>query len=178
MPLVAYSSGFGPLSGEHVSALGYIIGHRQRLLKSVAKTGDYYPERLTQVRFKKPASVCIARLAIGVDFGDEGYASKVQAKCRREGLLAANEGASLVLLLALNIEEEARCVAWSFLDDAYEVVFDVGSSIFAAQTRTSDDFGLGEYLEFFKPPQRGAKRRAVGASCLSVGLNLILQWGH
>jgi 4-aminobutyrate aminotransferase-like enzyme len=42
-------------------------------------------------------------LAIGVDVGNEEYATKIQEKCRRAGLLLSTEETALVLLPALTI---------------------------------------------------------------------------
>jgi acetylornithine/succinyldiaminopimelate/putrescine aminotransferase len=89
------------------AALGYIIKHQQRLLKHAARISETCRERLMEMRFKKPVSFRIAGLAIGVDVGDETYASRLQEKCRREGLLVANEGTTLLLLPALNIDQPA-----------------------------------------------------------------------
>ncbi|MES2537378.1 MAG: aspartate aminotransferase family protein [Pseudomonadota bacterium] len=99
-----------------IAALGYIARKSQRLLKDVAGTSAYCRQRLMEMRFKKPASCRIAGLAIGVDFGDESHAAKVQAKCRREGLLVANEGESLLLLPALNIDQDAAAQGLDILE--------------------------------------------------------------
>ncbi|MDB5728558.1 MAG: argD [Noviherbaspirillum sp.] len=90
-----------------IAALGYIIKHQQRLLKHAARISETYRERLMEMRFKKPVNFRISGLAIGVDVGDETYASRLQAKCLREGLLVANEGTTLLLLPALNIDQPA-----------------------------------------------------------------------
>jgi adenosylmethionine-8-amino-7-oxononanoate aminotransferase len=99
-----------------IAALGYIARNGQRLLKDVAVTCEYCRKRLMEMRFKKLASCRIAGLAIGIDFGDESHAAKIQAKCRREGLLVANEGESLLLLPALNIDQAAAAQGLDILE--------------------------------------------------------------
>ncbi|WP_194726900.1 class-III pyridoxal-phosphate-dependent aminotransferase [Noviherbaspirillum malthae] len=98
------------------AALGYITRNRQRLLEDVAGTSEYCRERLMKMRFTKPASCRIAGLAIGVDFGDESHAAKIQAKCRQEGLLVSNEGESLLLLPALNIDQATAAQGLDILE--------------------------------------------------------------
>jgi acetylornithine/succinyldiaminopimelate/putrescine aminotransferase len=88
-----------------IAALNYIIKHRKRLLGNVAGMSDYYRERLSQMRFKVPATVRIAGLAIGLDLNSEDVAAKIQAKCRRAGLLTTTEGTTLLMLPALNIDQ-------------------------------------------------------------------------
>jgi acetylornithine/succinyldiaminopimelate/putrescine aminotransferase len=88
-----------------IAALNYIIKHRKRLLGNVARMSDYYRERLSQMRFKVPATVRIAGLAIGLDLNSEDVAAKIQAKCRRAGLLTTTEGTTLLMLPALNIDQ-------------------------------------------------------------------------
>ncbi len=99
-----------------MAALGYIARNKQHLLKDVAATSAYCRERLMAMRFKKPATWRIAGLAIGVDFGDESHAAKIQATCRREGLLVANEGESLLLLPALNIDQATAAQGLDILE--------------------------------------------------------------
>ena len=99
-----------------IAALGYIAKNSQRLLKGAAGTSEYFRKRLMAMRFKKPARCRIAGLAIAVDFGDERHAGKVQEKCRREGLLVANEGESLLLLPALNIDPAAAAQGLDILE--------------------------------------------------------------
>jgi 4-aminobutyrate aminotransferase-like enzyme len=87
-----------------IATLQYIIKYRDRLLRGVGKMSDYFRERLSLMDFKHPAELRIAGLAIGIDLNDEDYVSKIQAKCRRQGLLLTTEGSTLLLLPALNID--------------------------------------------------------------------------
>ena len=99
--------------GHFYSTYGW---HPRSVAVAIAALGYLARKRLTEMRFKKPARCRIAGLAIAVDFGDERHAAKVQEKCRREGLLVANEGGSLLLLPALNIDPAAAAQGLDILE--------------------------------------------------------------
>lgn len=108
------SNGWHPRSVEAaIATIRYIIAHRTRLLGHVARTSDYFLTRLSQFPFKGDTTIRMRGLAIAVDVKDEDNAGKVQQKCRKNGLLVAAEGTSILLLPALNIE---RWVAERGLD--------------------------------------------------------------
>jgi adenosylmethionine-8-amino-7-oxononanoate aminotransferase len=97
-----------------IAAMRYIIKHEKRLLRNVARLSDYIAERLSQIPFKGRASIHAKGLAFGIELEDEGYASQLQEKSRRRGLLFSHEsGSTLLLLPALNME---RSVAQKGLD--------------------------------------------------------------
>jgi 4-aminobutyrate aminotransferase-like enzyme len=62
--------------------------------------------RLLQMEFKRPATVRIKGLAIGVDVGDANYVSRLSDKCRRAGLLVTSEDEALTMFPALNIDQK------------------------------------------------------------------------
>ena len=47
----------------------------------------------------------IAGMAIGSELDTDDYASDIQAKCQRNGLLITAEGSTLLLLPSLNIDQ-------------------------------------------------------------------------
>ena len=97
-----------------IAALRYIIKHQKRLLRNAARLSDYIAERLSQILFKGRASIHAKGLAFGIELEDERYASQLQEKSRRRGLLFSHEsGSTLLLLPALNLE---RSVAQKGLD--------------------------------------------------------------
>jgi acetylornithine/succinyldiaminopimelate/putrescine aminotransferase len=97
-----------------IAALRYIIKHQKRLLRNAARLSDYIAERLSQIPFKGRASIHGKGLAFGIELEDERYASQLQEKSRRRGLLFPHEsGSTLLLLPALNLE---RSVAEKGLD--------------------------------------------------------------
>ena len=74
---------------------------------------EHFAERLARIRFGHPPTIRIRGLAIGVDVEREEYASKVQDRCREEGLLISTEGSTLLLLPALDVD---RAIADRGLD--------------------------------------------------------------
>jgi acetylornithine/succinyldiaminopimelate/putrescine aminotransferase len=97
-----------------IAAMRYIIKHEKRLLRNAVRLSDYIAERLSQIPFKGRASIHRKGLAFGIELEDERYASQLQEKSRRRGLLFSHESASTLLLLpALNME---RSVAEKGLD--------------------------------------------------------------
>jgi acetylornithine/succinyldiaminopimelate/putrescine aminotransferase len=97
-----------------IAAVSYLSKHKDRLLRNAARLSDYFGERLSQMPFKHRATIRVKGLAIGIDLEDEDYASQLQEKSRRRGLLFSHEsGSNLLLLPALNME---RSVAQKGLD--------------------------------------------------------------
>jgi acetylornithine/succinyldiaminopimelate/putrescine aminotransferase len=106
--------GWHPLSVDvAIANIEYLMQHRKRLLENVAATSDYFYGRLSAMEFEEAPEIRMRGLAIGVDVGDEEYASKIKDECRKAGLLLTTESSALLLLPALNIE---RVVARKGLD--------------------------------------------------------------
>jgi acetylornithine/succinyldiaminopimelate/putrescine aminotransferase len=106
--------GWHPLSVDvAIANIEYLMQHRKRLLEHVAATSDYFYGRLSAMEFEEAPEIRMRGLAIGVDVGDEEYASKIKDECRKAGLLLTTESSTLLLLPALNIE---RVVARKGLD--------------------------------------------------------------
>ena len=88
-----------------IAALRDLKANRARLLTGVAEMSEYFRVRLRQLEFDRPAAVRIQGLAIGIDVGDEDYASTIHDKCRRNGLLVSTEGSTVLLLPSLAIDK-------------------------------------------------------------------------
>jgi acetylornithine/succinyldiaminopimelate/putrescine aminotransferase len=88
-----------------IATIRFIKLHKTKLLEAVATMSDYFRARLPLIKFKGTAKIRIEGLAIGVELRSSDYADRVQAKCRREGLLLSTEDATLLLLPALNVDE-------------------------------------------------------------------------
>ena len=107
----SYYSTYGWHPLAVAAALANLREFRKRgpeILRNVVRMGEYFRSRLTGMRFRRPATVRVLGLAIGIDFeSDGGYAEKVGRRCLENGLLLANEGeGSLSLFPALNISRE------------------------------------------------------------------------
>ena len=99
-----------------IATVGYFAEHEKRLLQDVARTSAYFRKRLAGIRFRQPAALRIQGLAICVDLGDEGYASKVAERCREAGLILTTEGSALLMLPALTIEERVAARGLDILE--------------------------------------------------------------
>ena len=99
--------GWHPRSTETaIATMRFIVRHKTSLLAHVAEMSEYFSDRLAGMRFtrvKHVAAIRVKGLAIGIDVKSGDAADALQAKCRRQGLLAATEGSTLLLLPALNV---------------------------------------------------------------------------
>jgi 4-aminobutyrate aminotransferase-like enzyme len=110
--------GWHPVSvAVAIANIRYIKQHQKKLLQNVVEKSNYFRTRLSYLQFKQPAALHIQGLAIGVDVGDEDYASKIQGRCLRKGLLLSKEGSSLLLLPALSIDQPTIEKALNILED-------------------------------------------------------------
>jgi acetylornithine/succinyldiaminopimelate/putrescine aminotransferase len=100
-----------------IATLRYVIRTKKRLLENVAAMSDHIRARLAGMEFENPSSTSIQGLAIYLDLGDEEYASKVQDKCRRKGLLVTTQDDGLLLLPALIVERAVVDRALDILED-------------------------------------------------------------
>jgi len=87
-----------------IHTLRYLTANRKRLLANVAATGAYFRERLEAMDFGPEGELRIVGLAIAIDLRDEKRASRLAARCRRNGLLVSDEGETVLLIPALNID--------------------------------------------------------------------------
>lgn len=110
-----YSSyGWHPLAVEAAIAnVRYWIKNKNKILKNVTELSQCFTDRLTNMKFKKPHTIRIMGLAIGVDVGNKDYAERIQQKCLKQGLLFSTEEKTLTLFPALTMR---RSVAEQGLD--------------------------------------------------------------
>jgi len=86
--------------------LRYLRRHQNKLLKNATQLGEYFLNRLTQMRFKGKATIHGKGLAIGIEVQGEAYASKVGDTCRENGLLVSAEEDVIMLFPALTIARQ------------------------------------------------------------------------
>jgi acetylornithine/succinyldiaminopimelate/putrescine aminotransferase len=101
-----------------ITTVRYIARHKSRLLRNVSAMSEYFRARLSQMEFKQPAPVRIHGLAIAIEVGDARYASRIQSRCRDEGLLLAAEEEILMMMPALNIEQPVARRGLDILENA------------------------------------------------------------
>jgi len=100
-----------------IATLRYIIRTQKKLLDNVAAMSEYFRARLSQMEFRKSASIRIQGLAIGLDFGDEEYAEEIAGKARRNGLLVTSQSEGILLLPALTIDRRVAERGLAILED-------------------------------------------------------------
>lgn len=101
-----YSSfGWHPISVDAALAtIHFLINNTEDLLENISKISSLFKQEIEKISFRNKPEIRIKGLAIGVDLGDENYASKVKETCLKNGLLIDTEGPSLLFLPALNID--------------------------------------------------------------------------
>jgi acetylornithine/succinyldiaminopimelate/putrescine aminotransferase len=109
--------GWHPRSTEAAIATAKVLRRdRKRLLGNVAAMSRYFTARLKAMRWRKGATLRVLGLAIGIDFGDEKYVSRLAVRCRDEGLLVSAEGNTLLLIPALDIDERTARAGLDILE--------------------------------------------------------------
>jgi adenosylmethionine-8-amino-7-oxononanoate aminotransferase len=99
--------GWHPLSVDAALAnVRYFIKHKEDLLRHVIEVSAYFEARLSQMKFKFPATVRMRGLAIGVEVDEPGYAARIQDKALERGLLFSVENDVLKLFPALTVTQE------------------------------------------------------------------------
>ena len=100
------SYGWHPLSVAAATAnLRYIKESRKRLLANVNSLGEYFRARLVRM-FAEKATVRVRGLAIAVELGDADKVSRVQARCRKAGLLVDDDEDTLLMFPPLNLDRK------------------------------------------------------------------------
>lgn len=89
-----------------IANVRWILRNRTRLFRHVDKVSTLFAARLSAMRFQSEPELRIRGLAIGIDVGDNKYASRIVERCRRNGLLLTESDTTLTLFPALTIEEE------------------------------------------------------------------------
>ena len=115
----AFYSTFGwhPRSTEAaIATLKVLLRGRKRLLGNVARMSQYFAMRLAAMRFAKPHTLRILGLAIAIDFEDEKLVTALAQRCRKRGLLVGDEGGTLMLIPALDIDHDTAKAGLDILE--------------------------------------------------------------
>lgn len=98
--------GWHPLAVEAATAnIRYWIENKEKILGNVAALSQCFTERLSQMKFKKGATLRILGLAIGIEVSDSKYAERVQQKCLQKGLLFTTQEKTLTFFPPLTIRQ-------------------------------------------------------------------------
>lgn len=115
--------GWHPLSVAAAFAnLSWLEEHEDSLLEHAQDIADMIEEGVNEIVFPRPITVHAKGLALGIDVGDEDYASKLEERCRKEGLLFTTSESRLVFFPALTIGRNTVKEALDILDQCVQQV--------------------------------------------------------
>ena len=99
--------GWQPLAVEAAIATQlYWREHRDAVLANIAERSAQLRQQLSLMEFPKEPELRIQGLACAIDLGDEEYVTKLEERCREEGLLTFAEEEALVMFPAVTIDQE------------------------------------------------------------------------
>jgi len=85
--------------------LKYLLGHK--LWEPALLKEKYFKDKLEKIDFRSKPEIRIKGLAIGLEFGETGYATELMKKSMKNGLLFADLGPNIVTFFpALNIDDQ------------------------------------------------------------------------
>ncbi len=76
----------------------YITKNKKRLLFNAKRLSIYFEKRLQKMAFQEPLDIRIKGLAIGLECTTASYASKIKARCRKNGLLVSGATSQSVIM--------------------------------------------------------------------------------
>ena len=98
--------GWHPLAVEAVIAnIRYWIENKEKVLGNVTVLSQCFTDRLSQMKFKKGATLRILGLAIGIEVSDPKYAERIQQKSLKKGLLFTTQENTLTLFPPLTMRQ-------------------------------------------------------------------------
>jgi acetylornithine/succinyldiaminopimelate/putrescine aminotransferase len=98
--------GWHPLAVAAATAnMRYWIENKEAILGNVAELSQYFTDRLSQMKFKKDATLRILGLAIGVEVSDPKYATRIQQNSLKKGLLFTTQEKTLTFFPPLTMRQ-------------------------------------------------------------------------
>jgi adenosylmethionine-8-amino-7-oxononanoate aminotransferase len=99
--------GWHPLAVEAAIAnIRYWKKNMNKIFRNVNTVSQCFTERLSQMNFKKGATVRILGLAIGIEVNDQAYADRIQQKSLKKGLMLTTQEKTLTLFPPLTMKQE------------------------------------------------------------------------
>jgi len=96
--------GWHPLAVEAAIAnIRYWKKNKKTVLHNVTALSQVFTDGLSQMKFKKGATLRILGLAIGIEVSDPNYADRIQQKCLKKGLLFTTQVKTLTLFPPLTM---------------------------------------------------------------------------
>jgi len=111
--------GWHPLAVEAAIATQlYWRDHRDAMFSNIAERSAELRQKLSTIEWAKEPELRIQGLAIGVGLGDKEYVSRVEERCREDGLLTFAEDDTLVMFPPLIVDAETVQEAVAIISDA------------------------------------------------------------
>ena len=98
--------GWHPLAVEAAIAnIQYWKKNKEKILRNVTALSQCFTDGLSQMKFKKGATLRILGLAIGIEVSDPKYADSIQQKSVKKGLLFTTQENTLTLFPPLTMKQ-------------------------------------------------------------------------
>jgi adenosylmethionine-8-amino-7-oxononanoate aminotransferase len=98
--------GWHPLAVQAAIAnINYWKKNKEKILGNVTALSQCFTDRLSQMKFKKSATLRILGLAIGIDVSDSNYADRIQQKSLKKGLLFSTQENTLTFFPPLTMRK-------------------------------------------------------------------------
>lgn len=98
--------GWHPVAVEaSIANIRYWIKNKKKILSNVTVLSQCFTDRLTQMKFKKGATLRILGLAIGIELNNSNYADRIQQKSLKKGLLFTTQGNTLTFFPPLTMRK-------------------------------------------------------------------------
>ena len=98
--------GWHPLAVEAAIAnIRYWKKNKEKILRNVMALSQCFTDGLSQMKFKKGATLRILGLAIGIEVSDPNYADRIQQKCLKKGLLFTTQENTLTFFPPLTMRQ-------------------------------------------------------------------------
>ena len=98
--------GWHPLAVEAAIAnIRYWKKNKEKILSNVTTLSQRFTDRLSQMKFKKGATLRILGLAIGIEVSDPNYADHIQQKSLKKGLLFTTQENTLTFFPPLTMRK-------------------------------------------------------------------------
>ncbi|HTE23740.1 aminotransferase class III-fold pyridoxal phosphate-dependent enzyme [Flavitalea sp.] len=86
------------------ATIRYWIKNKEKIFRNVTALSQHFTDRLSQMKFKKGASLRILGLAIGIEVSDSNYADRIQQKALKKGVLFTAQEKTLTLFPPLTMK--------------------------------------------------------------------------
>ena len=99
-----------------IATVRWLKKNSATLMRHVDEISAYIADRLGAMNFEE---IRIRGMAIAADTGDEGAASKIAERCRKNGLLVTTSGAAITMFPPLTLERRTAKQGLDILESAH-----------------------------------------------------------